>query len=185
MKWFGCFFLNITWGCHQGNLSERQSYFSQPRQQPLGAPIAMGTTSSTLKVTAIVAQLMPDSALAPVRLKRVNIQSQWLNADTAWPECCPDILCFSPHETVKLLPATTLVLLWGAALHTSGEQDRGRWGQGVEAHGGHTQSHGNCLLIQPGQSLRWGFETRHGDSTDSSQRAGSAAGTGEQQKEVC
>ncbi len=81
----------------------------------------------------------------------------------------------------KLLPATTPVLLWGAALHMSGEQDRGRWGQGVEAYGGHKQSHGNCLLIQPGPSLQWGFETRRGDSKDSSQRAGSAERTGTQQ----
>lgn len=49
MVWF---FLNITLGCHQGNnLCERQWYFSQTRQQPLGALIAMGTTSRTLKVT--------------------------------------------------------------------------------------------------------------------------------------
>ncbi len=165
------------------NLCERQCYFSQTRQQPLGALIAMGTTSCTLKVTAIVALLMPDPALAPVRLKLVNVQSRWLNANTAWPKRCLDILCFSPHETVKkkLLPATTPVLLWGAALHMSGEQDRGRWGQGVEAYGGHKQSHGNCLLIQPGPSLRWGFETRRGDSKDSSQRAGSAERTGTQQ----
>lgn len=58
------------------NLCERQCYFSQTRQQPLGALIAMGTTSRTLKVTAIVALLMPDPALAPVRLKLVNVQSR-------------------------------------------------------------------------------------------------------------
>lgn len=87
---------------------------------------------------------------------------------------------FSPHDSVKVVPATILVLLWGAALHMSEEQDRGRWGQGVEADGGHTQTHGNCLLIQPELSLQWGFETRHGGSGDSLQRAGSAAGTGTQ-----
>lgn len=157
MAWF---FLNITRGCHQGNLCERQSYFSQTRQQPLGAPIAMGTTSSTLKVTAIMAQLM-------LRLSSGTSEAQTSLGDSMQTQHDPNAAWTYVFRHMKLENSYLPPLSFSSGeLHSICLESKieGGEGQGVEAYGGHTQSHGNCPLIQPGQSLRWGFGTRRGDS---------------------